>query len=46
LSRQFNTNGGDLLSVVLGKSAWPLIGKPNQWTLKKQKAMLPAAIRM
>ena len=31
LSRMFNCRGGDLLSVVLGKGAWPLIGKPSRW---------------
>jgi membrane associated rhomboid family serine protease len=31
-SRQFNLGGGDLLSVVLGKYAWPLIGKPGRWS--------------
>jgi len=30
-SRQFNTRGGDLFSVALGKYAWPLIGKPSRW---------------
>jgi rhomboid family protein len=30
-SRMFNCRGGDLLSVVLGKGAWPLIGKPSRW---------------
>jgi membrane associated rhomboid family serine protease len=27
-SRQFNCGGGDLLSVTLGRYAWPLIGRP------------------
>jgi membrane associated rhomboid family serine protease len=31
LSRRINTYGGDLLSVLLGRRAWPLIGKPAQW---------------
>lgn len=30
-SRQFNSRGGDLLSVTLGRHAWPLIGKPSRW---------------
>jgi len=30
-SRMFNTHGGDVLSVTLGKNAWPLIGKPSRW---------------
>ena len=28
-SRKFDIRNGDLLSVVLGKHAWPLIGKPK-----------------
>ena len=31
VSRLFNTHGGDVLSVTLGKHAWPLIGKPSRW---------------
>jgi membrane associated rhomboid family serine protease len=31
LTRQFNTRGGDMLSVLLGKHAWPLLGKPSKW---------------
>jgi membrane associated rhomboid family serine protease/pSer/pThr/pTyr-binding forkhead associated (FHA) protein len=31
LSRQFNTRGGDMISVLLGKHAWPLLGKPSKW---------------
>jgi membrane associated rhomboid family serine protease len=30
-SRMFNTHGGDLLSVTMGRYAWPLIGKPSRW---------------
>jgi membrane associated rhomboid family serine protease len=30
-SRQINTRGADILSVMLGKYAWPLIGRPTQW---------------
>jgi hypothetical protein len=30
-SRQFNCGGGDLLSVTLGRHAWPLIGRPARW---------------
>ena len=33
LSRMFNTHGGDVLSVTLGKRAWPLTGKPSRWHL-------------
>ena len=40
-SRQFNTHGGDVLSVTLGKYAWPLIGKPNRWI--KEPEVLPRA---
>ena len=29
LSRMFETHGGDVLSVSLGRRAWPLIGKPG-----------------
>ena len=43
LSRQFAANGGDLLSVTLGKRAWPLIGKPSQWTLRRQTVLGTAA---
>lgn len=30
ISRQASARGGDLWSVVLGRYAWPLLGKPNQ----------------
>ena len=40
-SRLFNTHGGDLLSVTLGRYAWPLIGKPNRWNAPMAAA--PAA---
>lgn len=30
-SRQMNCGGADLLSVVLGKRAWGLIGRPARW---------------
>jgi membrane associated rhomboid family serine protease len=30
MSRLFDCRNGDLLSVVLGKHAWPLIGRPNR----------------
>jgi len=32
LTRQINAGGGDLLSVMLGKRAWALIGKPTSAT--------------
>jgi hypothetical protein len=31
LSRGVNARGNDLLSAILGRHAWPLIGKPSQW---------------
>jgi membrane associated rhomboid family serine protease len=31
VTRAINPRGGDLLSVIFGKHAWPLIGKPSQW---------------
>jgi membrane associated rhomboid family serine protease/pSer/pThr/pTyr-binding forkhead associated (FHA) protein len=40
-SRQINTFGGDLLSVLLGRRAWPLIGKPAQW---KSPALMPRRV--
>ena len=30
-SRMFNCRGNDVLSVMLGKAAWPLLGKPSRW---------------
>lgn len=41
-SRLFNTHGGDILSVTLGKNAWPLIGKPARWH-QRAPANLPRA---
>jgi membrane associated rhomboid family serine protease len=38
-SRQFNANNGDLLSIVLGKFSWLLIGKPSQWKDRKQSLL-------
>ena len=38
-SRQFNANNGDLLSIVLGKFSWPLIGKPSQWKDRRQSLL-------
>jgi membrane associated rhomboid family serine protease len=40
-SRMVNTRGGDVLSITLGKYAWPLIGKPARWHLPAPAA-LPA----
>ncbi|MDB5354822.1 MAG: rhomboid family intrarane serine protease [Phycisphaerales bacterium] len=34
MSRQINCSNGDLLSLALGKHAWPLIGKPSRWAVK------------
>jgi membrane associated rhomboid family serine protease len=31
LSRRVNCGGGDLLSVTLGRFAWPLVGRPSRW---------------
>ena len=31
VSKRFNCNNGDLLSVLLGKYAWAAIGKPSRW---------------
>lgn len=31
LTRAINAHGGDLLSLALGKHAWPLIGSPAHW---------------
>jgi hypothetical protein len=42
LTRMFNTHGGDVLSVTLGKYAWPLIGKPARWH-PPARAELPRA---
>ncbi|HSU66027.1 MAG TPA: rhomboid family intramembrane serine protease [Tepidisphaeraceae bacterium] len=44
-SRQFNTHGGDVLSVTLGRYAWPLIGKPARWHLPPA-AGLPRAVSL
>lgn len=30
-SRLLNARGGDILSVCLGKLAWPILGKPSRW---------------
>ncbi|UCC29569.1 MAG: rhomboid family intramembrane serine protease [Phycisphaerales bacterium] len=30
LPRLINAHGGDLISVILGKSAWALVGRPNR----------------
>jgi membrane associated rhomboid family serine protease len=34
VSRTVNCRNGDLLSIALGKHAWPLIGKPSRWTTR------------
>ncbi len=31
VSRAVNARGGDLLSVALGRGAWPILGRPAQW---------------
>jgi hypothetical protein len=43
-SRFFNTHGGDVLSVTLGKHAWPLIGKPSRWS--SSTPALPRAVSL
>jgi membrane associated rhomboid family serine protease len=30
-TRAVNARGKDMLSVLLGRNAWPLIGRPSQW---------------
>jgi membrane associated rhomboid family serine protease len=35
LSKQFNCHNGDLLSVLLGKHAWRVIGKPSRWNVSQ-----------
>ncbi len=35
MGRQVDAHGGDLFSVILGKYAWPLIGKPNQFAQRR-----------
>ena len=45
LSRLVNSEGGDLLSVSLGRHAWPLLGRPS----RRRRAdffPLPAAVSM
>ena len=42
LSRLFDTHGGDVLSVVLGRHAWKLIGKPGRKN-RPAAASTPAA---
>jgi membrane associated rhomboid family serine protease/pSer/pThr/pTyr-binding forkhead associated (FHA) protein len=43
-SRMFNTHGGDVLSVTLGRNAWPLIGRPSRWNSVSQGTeYIPAA---
>jgi len=43
-SRLWNTRGGDVLSVTLGKHAWPLIGKPSRWI--ESQSPLPRAVSL
>jgi membrane associated rhomboid family serine protease len=45
-SRLFNTHGGDVLSVTLGKYAWPLIGKPSRWAGSAAGPALPRAVSL
>lgn len=34
LTRAVNARGNDLLSALLGRRAWPILGKPAQWQSK------------
>lgn len=44
LARQVNARGGDLLSVALGRYAWPLLGKPSQRKEDPELVPLPRAV--
>ena len=44
LSRQFETHGGDVLSVTLGRHAWPLIGKPGHRRRRREAAAANASM--
>lgn len=46
VSRLGHSMGGDLLSVCLGKHAWPLIGKPNRWLGEVVPDMTPRPRRI
>lgn len=46
LTRQFNTRGGDILSVLLGKHAWPLLGKPSKWIAQPPPVPTVRAVSM
>jgi membrane associated rhomboid family serine protease len=47
LSRLWNTHGGDVLSVTLGRHAWPLIGKPSRWIASQSlPSPLPRAVSL
>ncbi|HZL36020.1 MAG TPA: rhomboid family intramembrane serine protease [Tepidisphaeraceae bacterium] len=37
ISRQFDCRNGDVLSLMLGKRAWPLIGKPSRWAAEANR---------
>lgn len=37
-SRLIDTRGGDMYSLLLGKRAWALVGKPSQWSAKREAA--------
>lgn len=43
-SRMFNTRGSDVLSVTLGKYAWPLIGKPSRWNVSTVALPRPTSL--
>jgi membrane associated rhomboid family serine protease len=42
LSRLFDTHGGDMLSVALGRYAWPIIGKPGRTRRAAAQVGMPA----
>ena len=46
LSRLANAEGGDVLSVALGRHAWPLLGTPAKRRRAKASQPLPAAVSM
>jgi membrane associated rhomboid family serine protease len=43
LTRQVNSRGSDVLSVALGRHAWPLVGRPGRWQADTNEAAAPAA---
>ena len=35
-SKKLDTRGGDLYSLILGRRAWGLVGKPSYWSAKRE----------